>query len=328
MTSTTFSTALTDNLLKPLNLTSTFYTLPSTSASSIIPVNATASWYNANTRDETPAGGFYSSTNDLRAIGKSIISSTLLSPAQTRRWLKPQSFTTDPTVAVGAPWEILRAPGLNRTSYMYTKSGNLGSYAAEVAYLLDYDVGFTVLAAGLKSSVNVRIISDILAAVFVPALEVAAKEEAQCMYAGTYTSSGAVNSSMTVEVDSGPGLAITSWVQNGTDAFPLIGTILGAKPAQLEQLAQAGGKVSARLYPTGLKSRDGTLMGWRAVYELLPRPADPGAFGVNCYSWAMVEPVIYGAVGVDEFLFSLCPGGQGAVSVEPRVLRTKLERER
>lgn len=241
--------------------------------------------------------------------------------------MKPHAFTSDPTVAVGAPWEILRTPGLNRTSYMYTKSGNLGTYAAEVAYLPDHDVGFTVLAAGRKSSDNVRIISDILAAEFVPALEAAAKEEAKRMYAGTYTSPGAVNSSMMVEVDSGPGLAITRWVQNGTDAFPLIGTILGATPAQLKQLAQAGGKVSARLYPTGLKSRDGTLMGWRAVYELLPRPGDPGAFGVDCYSWAMMEPVIYGAVGVDEFLFSLSPGGQGAVSVEPRVLRTKLERK-
>lgn len=41
----------------------------------------------------------------------------------------------------------------------------------------------------------------------------------------------------------------------------------------------------------------------------------------------MMEPVIYGAVGVDEFLLSLSPGGQGAVTVEPRVLRTKLERK-
>lgn len=59
ITSTPFPTLLTNKLLKPLNLTSTSYAVPPTTntASSIIPLNATASWYNANLLDESPAGG-------------------------------------------------------------------------------------------------------------------------------------------------------------------------------------------------------------------------------------------------------------------------------
>jgi hypothetical protein len=327
ITSTPFSTSLTNHLLKPLNLNATTYSRPpQNSPSSIIPINATASWYNANLLDETPAGGYYSNINDLRALGRSILSATLLTPAQTRRWMKPLTFTSDPNGSVGAPWEIVRAPNLNRTSQLYTKSGDIGLYSAEVALLPDYDVGFTVLAAGLRSNANVRILSDILAAVYVPALEAAAKQEAQQIYAGTYTGTNGTSSSLTVVTDGKPGLGITQWVENGTDVFPLIGAILGATPEQLAQAAQAGGGVSIRLYPTGLKSRDGTKVAWRAVYELFLEPLDPGAFSENCVTWVTVDGIIYGAVGVDEFLFNLSGDGSKAVSIEPRVMRTELKR--
>jgi CubicO group peptidase (beta-lactamase class C family) len=327
ITSNPFSTSFNNQLIRPLNLNATTYSLPSTNpSSSVIPINATASWYNADILDETPAGGYYSSINDLRRIGISILSSTLLTPAQTRRWMKPLTFTSDANFSVGAPWEIVRAPNLNRTSYLYTKSGDIGLYSAELALLPDYDVGFTVLAAGLQTDANVRIISDILAAVFVPALEAAAKQEADQVYAGTYTGPAGTNSSLTVVTDGSPGLGVTRWMENGTDVLPLIGIILGATPDQLAQLAAVGGGVSIRLYPTGLMSSDGTKAAWRAVYEVLPEPSDPGAFSQNCVTWVTVDSVIYGAVGADEFLFNLSTGGGSAVSIEPRVLRTELQR--
>ena len=110
ITSTSFSKLLAKHLIEPLGLSSTSYQMPNASGSSIIPVSTNESWYEANTRDSTPAGGLYSSTADLRIIGKSILNSTLLTPAQTRKWLKPLSFTADPHVAVGAPWEIAAPP--------------------------------------------------------------------------------------------------------------------------------------------------------------------------------------------------------------------------
>jgi len=117
----------------------------------------------------------------------------------------------------------------------------------------DYNVGFTILAAGQLSHNNMRILSDMLAAIFVPELKAAAKEEAEQVYADTYTGPIGTNSSMTVVTDDNPKLKITQWNLNGTDVFPLIGTIYGATPDQLAQL-----QVSIHLYPTGLQSADST----------------------------------------------------------------------
>ena len=313
ITSKPFPTLFETHLVHALTLNSTSYGLPAHSNSSVIPFNATVSWYNADILDETPAGGYYSSINDMRLVGISILNSTLLSPAQTRRWMKPQSFTSDLNVSVGAPWEILRAP-INRTSWMYTKSGDIGLYSGELALLPEYDVGFTVLAAGVSSNANVRILSDILAAAFVPALEAAAKEEAEKNYAGTYTSGA--NSNVTVVTDSNPGLGITSWTENGTDVFEILGSVLGVTSAQ---------ELSVRLYPTGLKSKDGSKVAWRATYEALPEPLDPGAFSENCQSWVLADQLIYANVGWDEWLFNLDGNGK-AVSIEPRLLRTQLQK--
>lgn len=97
---------------------------------------------------------------------------------------------------------------------------------------------FTVLALGTASQTshaNMKIISDMLAAVFVPALEAIVCAEAKTVYAGTYT--GGINSSstLTVVVDDRPGLGITCWAESGTDVFLPITTLLKATPAQLEQ---------------------------------------------------------------------------------------------
>lgn len=196
-----------------------------------------------------------------------------------------------------------------------------------MALLADYDVGFTVLAAGWQSHASIRVISDILAAVFVPALEAAARQEAEQVYAGTYAGpADTSNSSLTIAVmDGKPGLGITRWIENGTDVFPLLGALLGATPEQLAQAAHSSSSVSVRLYPTGLRSRAGTpAIAWRAMYELLPEPLDAGAFSQNCATRADVDSVIYGAVGWDEFLFRLSADGAEAVRIEPRVLRTQL----
>lgn len=54
------------------------------------------------------AGGSFSSTRDFAVIGKAILSSQLLAPEVTRRWLKPTSFANGLTQGVGRPWEIIR----------------------------------------------------------------------------------------------------------------------------------------------------------------------------------------------------------------------------
>ena len=70
------------------------------------------------------AGGYFSSLNDMAIIGKSILSSSLLSKAQTRRWLKPSAFVESFDQGVGRPWEIFRLKVNGKLVDLYTKSGD------------------------------------------------------------------------------------------------------------------------------------------------------------------------------------------------------------
>jgi hypothetical protein len=182
--------------------------------------------------------------------------------------MKPVAFTADPNVAVGIPWEIARAPTSGaRAAWVYTKGGQLGLYKSQIALLPDWDAGFTVLGAGLESSQIVDALSGAVATIIVPALELAAKEEAMRNFAGFYMASkerDGMDADLTVIVDSGPDLRVASWILNGTDAFDLISELIGAQAANASS-------VSIRLYPTGLKTVDGcmTFLSFRAIYEFI-----------------------------------------------------------
>lgn len=238
--------------------------------------------------------------------------------------MKPVTFTADPNLAVGAPWEISRSP-TDRQSWIYTVTGGLGLYSSSLALLPDYEVGFTVLAAGTGASTSVDILSKMLPAIFVPALEIAAREEAQIAYAGTYGLAGVegANSILTVVADDQkPGLGVTRWFNNGTDILQLLGW-LRATDGQTE------GNISVRLYPTGLQSKSDSIkkVSWRAVYDLLSAPSASGTDAGNCDSWCNVDGLTYGGVGIDEFVFELDRDGK-ATSVEPRALRSKFPKSR
>ncbi|KAK6389192.1 hypothetical protein LTR65_006954 [Meristemomyces frigidus] len=315
ITSTSFPNIFMDSLIKPLKLNATTYAMPTSNCNSVIPINASISYYDIDTRDETPAGGYHSSLKDMRKVGVSILHSTLLTPSQTRRWMKPQAFTSNPNVSVGAPWEILRAPSA-RNSWLYTKAGNLGLYTSQLALMPDHNAGFTVLTAGQSGDDIARIVSDMIASIFVPAFEEAAREEASAIYSGTYSSG---NSSITITTDSQPGLLITSWTNQGSDFFSALASLNAVSADQT-----VGSDLSVRLYPTGLNSNDGTKVSYRAVYTVMPQALDPGAFSFDCWMWVQVDQVTYGGIGQDEFVFNFEKGRGRAVSVEPRVLRTQL----
>lgn len=307
--------SLFEKLLGRLGTTSTSYGQPKTTKNSIIPVSASDSWYSVNLVDETAAGGYYSSLNDMRKLGISILNSTILHPAQTRKWMKPTSFTSDPDISVGAPWEIFRAPG-ERTSFVYTKSGDVGLYSAIVGLMPDYDVGFTVLAAGEAAHGKVEIISDIVGQALYPALESAAKAEAESSYAGTYAILGSSKSSMTIATDQGPGLSVRRWNLEGVDVLPVLAELAGSN-------IKSDGQLSLRLYPTGLKNKRAgqvTATAWRAAFQVVPYAVDPGAFSQSCGNWISVDNVVNGIYSLDEFVFELDGNGK-AKSIEPKFLQ-------
>jgi hypothetical protein len=149
----------------------------------------------------------YSSTNDLLVLGRAILKTTLLSPAQTRRWMKPVTHTSSITASVGAPWEIFRVPTKRGVIDLYTKRGDLGVYAGIIVLCPDYDIGFTILSAAARESIadaSVTVLADIITQTFLPAVEAAAKDNAASTFAGTYKATNAINSSITFIVDGGP----------------------------------------------------------------------------------------------------------------------------
>jgi hypothetical protein len=177
----------------------------------------------------------------------------------------------------------------------------------------DYNVGFTVLAAGQAGLQQVQVLSNMLAEIFYPALAAAAKEEANAIYAGTFQDPTGINSSVTIVTDCRPGLGVTQWIFNGTDFLSTSATIL--QPSETVTFG-------IRLYPTGLKTTTAgqiTRTAWRAVYDI-PTPAATGPSSGSCATWASVDLFTYGGIGFDEFVFNLESEGR-AVSVEPRILQ-------
>ncbi|RLL96047.1 hypothetical protein CFD26_101323 [Aspergillus turcosus] len=287
-----YQNILEDRLIKPIGLTQSFYSTPSMKYG-VIPDYMGEYYWDLQLGDETPVGGLYSSARDMAAVGRAILNKTLLPPAVTRRWMKPATHTSSLNYAVGAPWEILSFD-YSRVIDLYTKSGDIGVYSATLVLSPDHDVGFTVLAAGNNTHESVVLTSDLIAAALIPALEQSAKDQARQRFAGTYALKHGYNSSITITTDEGPGLKVTSWISNSTNMFATIMDLEGLTDLSL---------VSVRLYPTGLKSPG--QISFRAVIQQLPTSDGIGPFTSSCITWFTVDLLVYGNVGLDEFVFEL-----------------------
>jgi hypothetical protein len=134
----------------------------------------------------------YSTTNDLTILGRSILTSTLIKPAITRRWLKLRAFVSNLLTAVGAPWEIRRfqAPPNNRIVDLYMKIGDLPGYSSLLVLNPDWDVCFSILSIGANPTTNTLLLADLIAETILPAIEIASREEANTLLAGSYVNSG------------------------------------------------------------------------------------------------------------------------------------------
>lgn len=211
-----------ESILDPLQLKSTFYTVPeSLSPRSVI---VSKEEWSAGAGIAEGSGGVSSSLNDLTKFGTSILNSTLLPKVQTRRWLKPVSHTARFQYSMGRPWEIIRyTHASGAVTDLYTKAGDSGNYSSELVIIPEYNAGFTILGASsnpLRNSVVAQI-ADVLANTLIPSFERQARAEAEQNFAGTYTSTvQGVNSSVVLAVNNtagaAPGLLIKSFISNGT----------------------------------------------------------------------------------------------------------------
>ncbi|KAL7621890.1 hypothetical protein AAE478_007390 [Parahypoxylon ruwenzoriense] len=249
----------------------------------------------------------------------------------TGRWLKPVSFSSDPRSAVGMPWGVrqLQLFKDSDSSYQFAttfnKVGSIGDYSSLLAIIPDFNIGFSILAAGDTPSSLVTDIADALSDTYLPTMVNTARSQAYATYGGTYTSSNlAVNSSLGIKVDKNPGLVLSSWISNGTN-------LMWYSVAMSHNVSKAyWNKIqpSVRIYPTGLwdaASHGGKRVAFKAVFEDLSLPNATEPFTTDCSTWVSIAGIMYGSKPLDLFIFNVNAAGN-VTSVENAALRNRLEK--
>ncbi|KAI0483464.1 beta-lactamase/transpeptidase-like protein [Xylaria cf. heliscus] len=328
MTGKPFQRSFEDKLVKPLNLSHTFYTTPDDSMG-VIPGGRYLTTWAFNMGNESPTGNVYCSVSNMSAVGRAILKSTLLPWPVTRRWLRPVTFSSDPVSSVGSPWGVRRLslPSQNSTyqfATTFNKLGSIGKYSALLAVIPDFDIGFSIAAAGEMPASLVLDIADTLSNTYLPTLLGIARSHANTTYAGTYVSAErSLNSSLTITVDTEkPGLGVGPWVSNGTNLMGLV-VALGQNISQdyWDDISP-----SVRLYPTGLWDATpdgGRKVGFKATFEDLALPEMTRPFTTDCSTWVSLSAVVYGSQPLDAFVFELDKEGT-VIAVENSALRNRL----
>ncbi|KAL8381980.1 hypothetical protein RB595_005982 [Gaeumannomyces hyphopodioides] len=300
-------------VLQPLGLNDTGIKKPADSRG-VIPLNDT--WWSTDIGFEAAAGGFYSTLNNMLKFGDAVLSNKILSPAATRKWLKPMTNTASLGTQLGAPWEIFRATNVTRDQRaieIITKGGDLFNYRSTLAMVPDYGLVFTVLLGGDSAekgmSTAVPLIQAAAVRMLLPALEQAGKDQARTAHAGTYRDE-ATNSTAVLEVsdaDAGPGIRVARLVVRGVDVIATYPAMrnLGASPPAVETLPPT----RLRLYPaTGLATA--RRQAWRGVYsvgapEKVAEDDAPFPWLQNrCVTWASTDRDVYGLQALDRFVFN------------------------
>jgi hypothetical protein len=238
-------------------------------------------------------GNMYASANDISTLGRAILSSQIIKPSLTRRWLNPVTFSADIAASVGAPWGVRRiqldkANQPSRTISVYTKAGTFRKYMSFITLLKEFNIGFTIMMAG---------------AALIPAYDAAAREEADELFSGTYVSTdlgtdgNATNSSMVITTNPvKPGLGIVSWISNGTN---MVNAAVQLQSGSIYPPLKA----EARLYYTQLETQTSTgvkRQSWKAVFEDTGIPSlGPGLFSTTCGAWVSVTGVTYDSLPLD-----------------------------
>ncbi|KAF2015175.1 beta-lactamase/transpeptidase-like protein [Aaosphaeria arxii CBS 175.79] len=320
-----FKDILEERIIKPLGLNHTYYEFAPPSEG-IIPDSLQSSYWSVSLGDASPGGNMYASAYDLSTIGRAILSSTLIKPSMTRRWLNPVTFSADFLASIGAPWGIRRIQLAKetqpyRTLSVFTKAGTFRKYTSFITLLRDFNIGFTIMMSGTSTLTNFQV-ADILGESLIPAYDAVARAEAEKLYSGIYVSK---NSYLVISTDPvKPGLGVGTWFSNGTN---MVETAIMLQSGSLPSLFGTEARPEARLYYTQLetKNSDGSKrQSWKAVFEDTGGPSPSASlWSTGCGSWVGITGVTYGSLPLDEFVFNIDSSGK-VTSVENLALRSKL----
>lgn len=275
----------------------------------------------------------YASASDISALGRGILSHKVIKPALTRRWLNGITFSADVLASIGAPWGVRRIQLAkdtqpHRTLSVFTKAGTFRKYTAFITLLRDFNIGFTIMMAGNPAITNFGG-ADLLGASLIPAYDAVARDEANKLYGGRYSSKELrngtyINSTLTISVDPGkPGMGVGPWISNGTDMVDMAIRLQAGSD-------RSGIKPEVRLYYTQLESKTadgGKRQSFKAIFEDTGGPAlGQQLFSTDCGAWVGITGVTYASMPLDAFVFNLDKSGK-VVSIENLALRMKLYKE-
>lgn len=268
------------------------------------------------------------STADMLSFMTNILRNKALSPSGTRRWLKPNTFTSTWSASVGSPWEIYRVDNLTsdgRIIDVYTKGGTLSGYQSGMAMIPDTGLVVSVLGAGPEvSSVWAQLATLNIVEALIPAMDMATRDEAKARFAGQYVDKK-TGSALTLSLDNGPGLVLSNWTARDFDVLPNLNRF---QPGRYNDTADSGIK-SVRLYPTGIENK--SRAAWRAVFPTLSDTEAEMIEGltkvkdVTCITWHMLDRFIYNGLSMDHFEFQYGKDGK-AVSIKSKAFDIEMKR--
>ncbi|TGJ85756.1 hypothetical protein E0Z10_g3004 [Xylaria hypoxylon] len=211
--------------------------------------------------------------------------------------------------------------------HLYTKSGSVGQYSSQLMLLPDYGVALSVLVAGSSNGRVVTIATEMLLQSLIPVLENIALGEECANFCGTYESSQPnVNSSITIAADAA-GLYLDRWINQGVDI----------KAVAQAYAAQTGSSPFnfARLQATNLRdpsvanhtAQGNRRVAYRLIFDTTSEDPNgpPRILDLNSHQWSATDSIMYGEIGVDDFVVHLDANGT-AMMIEPRVVRDTLRR--
>ncbi|KAI0195230.1 putative alkaline D-peptidase [Xylaria flabelliformis] len=304
----------------PLNMTSTSSLSPTKKPYSGYVVAGSADDFAYQGGITSSSGGIFSTTNDIAKLGISMLNATLLPADQTRRWMKPNSFTASPDFALGMGWEIYRYTDkiTGHITDMYTKLGDSGAYASYIVVVPDYDFGFSVLTTSgivtaAERSAAAHLLADLISETILPALRDQAAAETKCNYEGTYTGMGQNTSTLTLTYNqtagAGFGLTLTSLVNNGHNLLSLMQKTLGS-----DQLVLAPSTMDPKTKQRGF-----------VITPVTPPEEYTGLFSkmfATNSDWLNNNLITYGGQALGTVYFDVADNGR-AVAAAPAVLRGK-----
>ncbi|TGJ84779.1 hypothetical protein E0Z10_g3971 [Xylaria hypoxylon] len=268
----------------------------------------------------TSSGGVFTTTNDIAKLGISMLNSTLLPVDQTRKWMKPTSFTASFDFALGMGWEIYRYTDkvTGHVTDLYTKLGDAGNYASYLVVVPDYDFGFSVIvtsgiATATERSAAAHLLADLISETILPALRDQAAKETKRNYEGTYVSAGQNTSTLTLAYNQtagdGYGLTITSLINNGKNLLRFLQATQGTNqlvlaPSMIDPKTKQRGFVATPVIPVGE---------YTGLFSKM--------FATNS-DWLNNNGLTYGGQALDTFYFNVADDGS-AVAALPAVLRGK-----